>query len=70
MGKGLSATPGWREEDQKRAKRQIAEARARDLESRDKLKRMRWTPSPAPTLGFDPEIPDPEVPFAPYVRRA
>ncbi|KAI5475680.1 protein DGCR14-like protein [Pseudohyphozyma bogoriensis] len=57
LEKGISTTEGWKEEDRKRARRQIAEVRARELESQDRLKRTRWTPSPAPSLGFDPDLP-------------
>ncbi|GAA5927393.1 splicing factor ESS-2 family protein [Sporobolomyces koalae] len=42
------------EEDRRRVER--ARKRAREVESQDRLKRERWTPSPAVSLGFDPDL--------------
>lgn len=55
--KGLAASPGYnaspdsREQDKMRIAR--ARGNARELESNDRLKRQRWTPSPAPDYERD-----------------
>ena len=38
--------------------RERAVKRAREVESRERLRRERWTPSPSVDLGFDPDLPD------------
>ncbi|GAA5884369.1 hypothetical protein JCM16303_003655 [Sporobolomyces ruberrimus] len=43
-----------KEEEVRRIER--AKKRAREVESQDRLKRERWTPSPAVSLGFDPDL--------------
>ncbi|GAA5966853.1 hypothetical protein JCM3765_004575 [Sporobolomyces pararoseus] len=43
-------------EEERRLER--ARKRAREVESQDRLKRERWTPSPAVSLGFDPDLED------------
>lgn len=51
---GMSKERGWNEEEERR-RVERARQRAREVESRERLRRERWTASPAPSLGFDPE---------------
>ncbi|GAA6035811.1 hypothetical protein JCM8097_005717 [Rhodosporidiobolus ruineniae] len=55
---GLGRTKAW-EEDEERRRVERAKQRAREVESRDRIRRERWTPSPAPSLGFDPVLESP-----------
>lgn len=57
LGSGLASTSGWEEENRRRLSR--ATFKARELESKEALRRARWTPSPAPSMGFDPDLADP-----------
>ncbi|GAA5916399.1 splicing factor ESS-2 family protein [Sporobolomyces salmoneus] len=43
-------------EEERRLER--AKKRAREVESQERLRRERWTPSPAVSLGFDPDLED------------
>ncbi|GAA6019065.1 hypothetical protein JCM11491_002504 [Sporobolomyces phaffii] len=47
-----------KEDKEKEEERRLERARkrAREVESQDRLKRERWTPSPAVSLGFDPDF--------------
>ncbi|GAA5987033.1 hypothetical protein JCM10908_000999 [Rhodotorula pacifica] len=60
-GKALESSLGqsrqWND-DEERRRIERARLRAREVESRDRLRRERWTPSPAVSLGFDPDLPD------------
>lgn len=49
LERGMATTPGWKEEDRVRVLR--AQVRAREVESRDSLKRTTWDQSPASDLG-------------------
>ncbi|GAA6059811.1 hypothetical protein JCM10212_003706 [Sporobolomyces blumeae] len=51
----LSRTRQWTE-DEERRRVERAKTRAREVESQDRLRRERWTPSPAVSLGFDPDL--------------
>lgn len=51
---GLSRERGWNEEEGRR-RVERARQRAREVESRERLRREKWTASPALSLGFDPE---------------
>ncbi|BGP31381.1 hypothetical protein JCM10296v2_003145 [Rhodotorula toruloides] len=53
---GLAREKQW-SEDEERRRLERARQRAREVESRDRLRRERWTPSPAVSLGFDPDLP-------------
>ncbi|GAA5865992.1 hypothetical protein JCM3774_005551 [Rhodotorula dairenensis] len=59
-GKALESSLGqsrqWND-DEERRRVERARLRAREVESRDRLRRERWTPSPAVSLGFDPDLP-------------
>lgn len=55
--KGGMATSSTEWEDENRRKLERARIKAREVESREKLKRERWSPSPQPSLGFDPDLP-------------
>lgn len=54
LATGLAKTRGWGE-DEERRRVERAQQRAREVESRERLRRERWTASPAVSLGFDPE---------------
>ncbi|TKA57739.1 hypothetical protein B0A53_00888 [Rhodotorula sp. CCFEE 5036] len=62
-GKALEGSLGqslqWNE-DEERRRVERARLRAREVESRERLRRERWTPSPAVSMGFDPDLPDPQ----------
>lgn len=49
---GLNQSTGYSETERKRVEK--ARARAREVESQDKLRRQRWSQSPALSLGIDP----------------
>ncbi|GAA5829903.1 hypothetical protein JCM11251_007927 [Rhodosporidiobolus azoricus] len=55
---GLGRTKAWGE-DEERRRVERARVRAREVEGRERLRRERWTPSPAPSLGFDPDLSPP-----------
>ncbi|GAA5850306.1 hypothetical protein JCM9279_006524 [Rhodotorula babjevae] len=55
---GLGRTEAWREEGEERRRIERAKQRAREVESRERLRRERWSPSPSVHLGFDPDLPD------------
>ncbi|GAA5864485.1 hypothetical protein JCM1840_000517 [Sporobolomyces johnsonii] len=54
---GLGRTKQWGDEEERR-RVERAKARAREVEGRERLRRERWTPSPAVSLGFDPDLGD------------
>ncbi|GAA5892249.1 hypothetical protein JCM5296_003217 [Sporobolomyces johnsonii] len=54
---GLGRTKQWSDEEERR-RVERAKARAREVEGRERLRRERWTPSPAVSLGFDPDLGD------------
>ena len=55
--KGMSASPGWKDKEQERAARTRAIVRAREVESRQVLKRTTWEVSPGPDTAFEPDMP-------------
>ncbi|GAA5866712.1 hypothetical protein JCM8547_002733 [Rhodosporidiobolus lusitaniae] len=55
---GLGKERGWTEEEERR-RVERARVRAREVEGRERLRRERWTPSPAVSLGFDPDLEPP-----------
>lgn len=58
LAHGLAQSRGWEEEEKEKERRrkvERAKQRAREVESRERLRRERWTASPAVSLGFDPE---------------
>ncbi|KAM0746565.1 hypothetical protein T439DRAFT_134179 [Meredithblackwellia eburnea MCA 4105] len=57
LDRGLAASPGWKEQEEDRQKSLRAKARAREVESRDMLRRTKWDNSPASTIGFEPDQP-------------
>ncbi|GAA6007527.1 hypothetical protein JCM10207_006375 [Rhodosporidiobolus poonsookiae] len=52
---GLGRSKAWGEDEERRRRRR-AEERAREVESLERIRRERWTPSPAPSMGFDPDL--------------
>lgn len=53
LAHGLSHSDGYSETERRRVEK--AQARAREVESRDRLRRQRWSESPALSLGIDPD---------------
>lgn len=56
-GKSVGTSSG---QDTVVGRRLRAVARAREVESRDRMRRERWSASPAPSMGFDEHFPDDE----------
>lgn len=55
--KGMSSSSEYEAEEESRRKLERARIRAREVESRERLKRERWSASPTLSLGFDPDLP-------------
>lgn len=55
--KGMSSNSDYEAEEESWRKLERARIRAREVESRERLKRARWSASPTLSLGFDPDLP-------------
>jgi protein DGCR14 len=60
LGRAGKSTGGSGDQGTDVGRRLRAVARAREVESRDRMRRERWSASPAPSMGFDEHFPDDE----------
>lgn len=57
LDRGMSTSSGWKVKEDERAAKTRALIRARELESREVLRRTTWETSPGPDLAFEPDMP-------------